>query len=339
MAIGIICEYNPLHRGHILHMELSRAAIGKNAPIICAMSGSVTQRGEPAVFDKWSRAAAAVRAGANLVIELPAPLSCASAEVFARAGVDLLAATGVVGTLSFGSESGDTPQIPDTADISAYLAAGFSWAEAMRRVLGRDVLPNDLLGAYYLQSLRGTGIKPLIIRRDNSLPCASELRRNLVGPSLSENFRVTLAVLGRLTERDWAAVADVSEGLEHRLLAACRQAESWGGFMSAIRTKRYPQARLRRIILRAFLGIPKGFAAPRYIRVLAFDGAGAALLKTMKKAASLPIVTKPAAAKGDPLFDLECQITDRLAYVSPQLYGAGRELTTSPVYIAKSFSL
>ncbi len=78
---GIICEYNPIHLGHVYQIEATRRILGEDCPIICAMSGNFVQRGDVSVFSKFSRAEAAVRSGADLVIELPEYVSLASAGV------------------------------------------------------------------------------------------------------------------------------------------------------------------------------------------------------------------------------------------------------------------
>ncbi|MBR4039892.1 MAG: nucleotidyltransferase family protein [Clostridia bacterium] len=110
---GVICEYNPFHRGHALHLERARALSGADY-IVCAMSGSFTQRGTPALFDKWTRAKAALLGGADLVIELPARFCSAPAPEFAGGGVSLLAALGVLTHLSFGCEA-ESLAVLDTA--------------------------------------------------------------------------------------------------------------------------------------------------------------------------------------------------------------------------------
>ena len=106
-TIGIIAEYNPFHSGHRHHIQTVRRTFGANSAIVCAMSGNWVQRGQPALADKWTRAALALAQGVDLVLELPTLWAAASAEPFARGGVGLLAATGVVDILSFGSEAGD----------------------------------------------------------------------------------------------------------------------------------------------------------------------------------------------------------------------------------------
>lgn len=101
---GVICEYNPFHKGHALHLEKARALSGADY-VICVMSGAVTQRGAFARFDKWTRARAALLSGADLVIELPARFACAPAQEFALGGVSLLTSLGVTTHLSFGCEA------------------------------------------------------------------------------------------------------------------------------------------------------------------------------------------------------------------------------------------
>ena len=108
MAVaGIVAEYNPFHLGHAFHLARTKAALGPDGAAVCVMSGHWVQRGDCALADKWTRAALALAGGADLVLELPTPWAMASAEAFARGAVGLLAATGVVDTLSFGSEDGD----------------------------------------------------------------------------------------------------------------------------------------------------------------------------------------------------------------------------------------
>jgi predicted nucleotidyltransferase len=107
---GITAEYNPLHNGHIYHMEESKRITGCDA-LIVAMSGDFVQRGEPAIFDKWERAAKAVEQGADLVLEIPQVYACSSAEFFARGAVSVLAGLGVCDFIAFGSECGDIDEL------------------------------------------------------------------------------------------------------------------------------------------------------------------------------------------------------------------------------------
>lgn len=123
-VVGIIAEYNPFHNGHLFHLQAAKENCDAQYAI-CVMSGHFLQRGEPALFDKWSRAAMAVSAGADVVFELPCAYACRSAGVFARGSVELLAASGIVTHLCFGSEHGAIKQLQEIALLLAAEPAVF----------------------------------------------------------------------------------------------------------------------------------------------------------------------------------------------------------------------
>ena len=114
-AAGIVAEYNPFHGGHAFHIAETRRRLGGCA-VVAVMSGNWVQRGECAVLDKWTRTRAALEGGVDLVLELPTPWAVSSAESFARGAVELLAASGVVTCLSFGSECGEADRLRQVAD-------------------------------------------------------------------------------------------------------------------------------------------------------------------------------------------------------------------------------
>ena len=113
---GIIAEYNPFHTGHEYQIQYVRKELGADY-IIVAMSGDFVQRGTPALLSKYTRTKMALLGGADLVLELPVSVSTASAELFARGGVQLLEGLGVVDTLCFGSECGDTSILMELAQV------------------------------------------------------------------------------------------------------------------------------------------------------------------------------------------------------------------------------
>ena len=193
-ATGIIAEYNPFHNGHLY--QLREAQRLTEQPIVVVMSASFMQRGEPACLSKWLRARLAVENGAALVLELPTAFSLRSAQFFASGGVQLLAATGSVNTLSCGVES---PELDfgalaqritsDAAQgrIRSLLSQGKSYAAACAAVLSEAqqeagvtamqassnegqafaglTKPNDILALEYAKALQATDIKPLFIER------------------------------------------------------------------------------------------------------------------------------------------------------------------------------
>ena len=173
MVIGIVCEFDPLHRGHARLLSHARA-LGADT-VICAMSGSFTQRGSFAALSKTARAEMAVRCGADLVLELPSLWAMSPAENFARGGVQLLTLAGA-DALLFGSECGDLPALQrlaaclDSPAFSAALAAapdeGDTFA-ARRQSVAASLLdadtasllqsPNNTLAVEYLRALRHIG--------------------------------------------------------------------------------------------------------------------------------------------------------------------------------------
>ena len=101
-----VCEYNPLHNGHLIHFEEMRRQINPDCVAII-MSGNFTQRGEIAAMDKFTRAKHAVLSGADFVFELPTVFATSSAEIFAKGATKLLSHLPGQKTLCFGCESGD----------------------------------------------------------------------------------------------------------------------------------------------------------------------------------------------------------------------------------------
>jgi len=185
LTAGIICEYIPFHLGHSGHIAKTRDALGQDTAIICVMSGNFVQRGEPAIFNKHSRAEMAIRCGADLVIELPAPFALSSAEGFAYGGVYLLHGLGICDYLSFGSESGEIKPLVDAASamvsdeadecIVKFVKKGLPYATALQKAAdeimgeGSDVYrsPNNLLGIEYLKAIAAckSDIKPITVTR------------------------------------------------------------------------------------------------------------------------------------------------------------------------------
>lgn len=134
---AVICEYNPFHSGHLRQLEFIRARLGSDAVITAVMSGNYMQRGDLACAPKYERAASAVKSGCDLVLELPFPWSCSSAEFFATAGVSLADALGVFDTLCFGCESVGAGAEPLSSAPPDYTAAESAVIARFREYLAR----------------------------------------------------------------------------------------------------------------------------------------------------------------------------------------------------------
>ena len=335
-TVGVICEYNPFHLGHARQLGLIRQQLGPEAAIVCLMSGNYVQRGEPAVFDKCARARAAVEAGANLVLELPVTYALRSAEGFAAGGVSILSRLGC-GFLSFGCESGDGDAILRAAEASrssefeqtlhANIQTGLSYAAARQRA-------NDILAFEYCRAIltQNSPMQPLAVLRpgdyhadtpDAEHPSATAVRRlilsgsgwrqyvpaactyeNAVPHALLWGEKAMLARLRVMEQADWAQAAHGSEGLWSKVWKAVQAQPDYERILEASKSKRYPRTRLQRLLLCAYLGLDAQTLlreAP-YVRVLAFDEMGRAVLRQAKKTGGLPLVnagqTPPDTAYG-----------------------------------------
>jgi predicted nucleotidyltransferase len=169
---GIICEYNPFHYGHAYHLREARRLSGADT-LVLAMSGNFTQRGEPAVADKYTRAKWAVLGGADIVVELPAVAATAPAADFALGAVRLLGRCGVK-ALCFGSECGTRARLNrlvadiDAANVAENLENGKSYAAAFAGT--KNYTSNNILAAEYLRAIEKTGsaITPLTVKRSGA---------------------------------------------------------------------------------------------------------------------------------------------------------------------------
>ena len=201
-CVGVIVELNPFHNGHKLHIDETRKTTGCKY-IVAIMSGNFVQRGEPALCDKWQRTRMALLNGVDIVIELPLQYVISGADYFARGSVGLLEATGVVDTLSFGSEHGDIKAILDAANILACepplykenlrraLNSGVSFAAARGDALaaclatvpdGVLTKPNNCLAIEYCKSLMllNSNITPITTHRTPSGTSATAIRKAIL---------------------------------------------------------------------------------------------------------------------------------------------------------------
>lgn len=340
---GIITEYDPFHNGHAAQIAAVRRA-GAECIAVCMSSGTV-QRGGVPILPDGVRARAALEAGADLVVAMPAPYACATAEQFAAAGVFLLTALGC-DTLAFGAETPDGDRLLQAAAqlrsaplqelLRQRLATGMTYAaaraeaaEALQPGLGALLrTPNNILGVEYCKAIlaQGSSLRPMPLPRwgaahggqageYNGTPMASAsylrarpmkewspfvpsaamklYREAAEAGQLLDPVKFETAVLSLLRavppER-FARVRGVSEGLENRLEAAVRQATGLEDLYTRLKTKRYPHARLRRLVLDAALDFPATLPQPPYLLVL---GARKSALSRLKST-SLPAGTSLA---------------------------------------------
>lgn len=384
-AVGIICEFDPLHRGH---ERLLRRAGESGRPVVCAMSGSFTQRGGAACAEKFTRAEMAARCGADLVVELPTPWAMATAEKFADGGVSLLAQCGVK-SLYFGSECGDADVLWTAADtllradvhraIRAEMDGGLPYAAARQAVLQREsgcgallAQPNNTLAVEYLKAIRRRGLSmgAATLRREDGghhgaasasrirallaageqaealelmPPAAADILRGVIEKGLApaDPARLERAMLARLRlmeENDFAPYDGGGEGLYRRVYRAVQAGVGLEDILARATTKRYPTARVRRMLWAAFLNLEPPAEEIPYVRVLAATALGRKLLRQMQDGGA-PVLTKAAdvgrlGPAAEALFTREARRTDVYALACPCLpLPCGSDWRKTPVMV------
>lgn len=190
MIFGIICEFNPFHNGHAYLFEQAKL-LGATGTV-CVMSGNAVQRGELAITDKYLRAEAAIKCGADLVLELPFPWSSASAEYFASAGIKI--AADYCDAIIFGSETGDIELLSRAADLAlsdSFIekfeekkkngeGAATAYFSLLNEALGTNLSSNDLLGIEYIKAAKRYNINMTFftVKRKGNAYLDSTLRKN-----------------------------------------------------------------------------------------------------------------------------------------------------------------
>lgn len=200
MVAGIVCEYNPFHKGHLYQLEETKRS-GADY-IVCVMSGNFVQRGECALLDKWKRAEIAVRSGADVVIDLPVPWAVSSAESFARGSIFLLKQAGV-DAVFFGSESEDREKLLLVAEstqgtavqslVKERMSEGqsypFALYNAVNELYGQDAAdiiasPNSTLAVEYIRQIKKQGGMDFIpIKRKGSIHDSDETDGEFISAS------------------------------------------------------------------------------------------------------------------------------------------------------------
>lgn len=362
---GLIVEYNPFHNGHYYHLNKSKKIINSNYTI-AIMSGNFLQRGEPALFNKWIRTKMALKAGVDVVIELPFAFSSQSAELFAYGAIGTLDKLGIVDYIVFGSENNDLETLEEISKILAKepllfknllkfeLKKGLNFPKARSIALEKYMMkqssysdsiantlnePNNILGIEYIKWIHrlessitpknikrigssyhdieiknkfssATAIRNELIYKHSPLECISDLippfvysimkeeiaKNNMFG-NIEALSQTILSILSRDASLGLDKFIDISEGLDNRFYKHLNT-NSIVKYIDLMKTKRYTQTRIQRILTHLLLNFTKNDldfflkeGGIQYIRVLGFRQKGKEILKELKNNCKLPIIT------------------------------------------------
>ena len=329
-VVGIIAEYNPFHEGHAYQIQKAKEQCGAEFAVV-VMNGDFVQRGEPAIFDKYTRTKEALLGGADLIFELPVRFGLSSAGDFAMGGVLALNALPFVTHLCFGTETGDlTPLLqaatflcdePDSyrTRVKHFVKQGILYPKARSLALAAESglptetwdSPNNILGLEYcvaLQKLHSI-IKPFTIRRegqgyhDNDTPALSDfpsatfLRKQIRKAGEKENLSLSdfssLIGYSLLTAKDLCRIKDITPDLSDRIRNELPKYREINEFVKTIKNPSLTTGRIKRSFFQCLFDIEKEEPVMPYLRVLGMKKEASSLL-SQKENASCQILTKLA---------------------------------------------
>ena len=315
--VAFICECNPFHEGH---KRLIKNALKEGDIVIAIMSGNFVQRGEPAIYDKYKRCKDLLKNGVSIVIELPVEYSLSSAKYFATYSVAVLNKLNFVDKLIFGSKINDIDKLSkyasivlnldnnkkvegselnifsvnEESSIQKYLKEGFTYSYAMSKVLGQNLSSNDILAVEYISAIKNlkSKITPICIKRNNDIPTASELRKNIDTKFTNDDFSTILNYKLQLAK---AGICDLSNtylmtnDLYNAIINTADKNLSFTKRSKVLKTKNRTLASIKRVLLNIVLGINKNDVSIsntkptiNYIRILGLKKVFADNLKYIK---------------------------------------------------------
>lgn len=296
-SIGIICEYNPFHNGHIHHINKIKEMF-PNETIVLVMSGNFTQRGDVSIIDKWSKTEIALDY-VDIVIELPFLFSTQSADIFAHGAITILKNMGI-NKIVFGTETLNSDNLSTIAKIQTtpefqkkvkeYLDEGINYptslAKAVQKLTKIKVeKANDLLGVSYLKELQNTNIIPVTIQRTNDYNSKELSGKISSGTSIREALKYKKNVKEYVPNSTYNHLkkhlhfneqyfdllkykiiseinhldkyVGVDEGLENRIKKYIYGVNSLEELIAKTKTKRYTYNKLNRMFTHILCGFTK----------------------------------------------------------------------------------
>ncbi len=340
--IGIICEYNPFHNGHLYHINKIKEMYPESI-IILILNGYFLQRGEISILTKEDKTKIALDNNVDLVIELPVLYGTQSADNFAYYSIYLLNELKIT-KLIFGSETNNIELLKKAStktedkkyqeQIQSYLKKGYNYPTALGKALNMDMIyrPNDILAIAYIKAINKINkkIDVISIKRtsdyldttsNDDIISASNIREKIKNNIDIDNylpkesykrikqvdydlyFNILKTII--VTSNNLDIILDVDEGIENLLKKEIVNANNLGEFIDKIKTKRYTYNKINRMLIHILLNIKKTDAkiTPNYIKVLGFNEKGQKHLKDIKKDMKI----KPKVIKEDHLYNLELQ--------------------------------
>ena len=294
--VGIVCEYNPMHLGHLYQIKQIKKMY-PDSIIVIVTNSCFTERGDISIVNKWEKTKVALDNNVDIVIELPFVYACQSADLFAKGAISLLNTLGV-STLVFGSETDNVEMFKKVVDtqlfnkdydkiVLKYLDNGINYPTAMAKAL-YDILginidkPNDLLAISYIKEIikNNYNIDYVSIKRTNSyhgrniedkFVNASLIREmilkgkdvsNYIAPNIKyySNLSIEKAfpfLKYQVMINNLNNIQTVDEGIENRIKKLINTCYSWDELEKKIKTKRYTYNKINRMLLHILTNFTK----------------------------------------------------------------------------------
>ena len=294
--IGIICEYNPFHNGHVYHLKKVKELF-PNSLVILVLNGYFLERGDISIISKKDKTKIALETGIDIVVELPFVFGTQSADIFAYNSIKILEELKCEYVI-FGSESDDINTLTKICDykinnkdvynkdVKNYLDKGVNYPTAMAKALNIDFQfnSNDLLGISYITAIKENKykIKPLTIKRTNDyldtlanddVISATNIRNKLKNKenidkyvpkgissyinNIDLNNYFDLLKYKIITDDNLDKYLDVDEGIHYRLKKVIDISNSFDELLDNIKSKRYTYNKIRRMLIHILIGFTK----------------------------------------------------------------------------------
>lgn len=321
MVIGIICEYNPFHNGHIYHLEKIKEKY-PDSTIVAVITNYFSMRGDISVLNKYDKTNISLNHGIDLVVEFPYLLATQNADLFAKGALEILNLLNI-DILICGSETNDISLIKKISDLEKeekfqelfkkYYQQGNSYRQSFSLALEdyniTNIKANDMLNLKYYDEIINNDyhFKFELIERigndylDENLPdgkyaSATSLRINedikdYVPKDVFEIYQnkgfynlnnFTKILKYNIINNDLNSIFQANEGIENLLKTSFDNIDE---LIEKISNKRYQKARIKRLISYILVGLKKDFKQNiiSYIRPLGFNQKGKDLLNKIKK--------------------------------------------------------
>ena len=295
-TIGIICEYNPFHNGHLYHINKIKEMF-PDSLIILVLNGYFLERGDVSIISKEDKTKIALDNKVDIVLELPFVYGSQSADIFARTSISVLEHF-KCDYVVFGSESNDIDALNKIVDytinnkdeydkkIKEYLDKGVNYPTALAKALNIDFNfnSNDLLGISYIKAIKINNykIKQIKIKKTNSyldtlswdgIISASNIRKKIKNnidiskyiPNYNNDYIKNITLndfypylkYKIITDKDLSIYLDVDEGIEYRLKKVISECNNIDELIEKTKSRRYTYNKIRRMLIHILIGFTK----------------------------------------------------------------------------------